>query len=84
MGDKLDTAKLILGNWKTIVSIFGLLASLLGWTITDNIDKTREIKATRAQVTNVANHLSQKVEPKKVEPSCAWCKSEIDKLKRWH
>lgn len=65
MASAFDWVKLSLENFKVIVPILLLLVSVTGYTITDNMAKTQEIKDTQQQLTNVANHYAKSIKPLK-------------------
>ena len=50
----IDWVKVILMNWKTLVSIVTLLLSLLGWQTYETVEAKAEVVQTKKQVAQVA------------------------------
>jgi len=59
MTTKFEYVKLFIENIKVIIPVVIMLVSALGWTVTDNIGKSKEIKNTQDQIAVIANHYNR-------------------------
>ncbi len=56
MASTFDWIKLAVENSKILIPLLLLLLSTTGYTVNDNLNKSKEIKASHEQIANIANH----------------------------
>lgn len=79
MASTFDYIKLAVENSKIILPLLLLLMSATGYTVNDNFNKSKEIKATQEQLTNVANFYAKPIVKQK---DC--CSTQINSHEREH